>query len=112
MWKQFLKVDEDEESWVVRKFSDGVQDVELWQILRAERNRNKAMGLDVVMRRLKAHYKWANETDYDPDPDSEDEYDESNSDSEFIKSGSNFKFIVVNTMPHHLLSNPVAFKQF
>ena len=96
----------------MRKFIDGVRDEELWQILRAERNHNKAMGLDVVMRRLKALYKLANETDYNPDPDSVDEYDESDSNSEFAKSEANFNFIVVNTMPHHLLSNPVAFKQF
>ena len=112
VWKLLLQVDEDEESWVVRKFIDGIRDEELWRILRAERNSNKAMGLGVVMRRLKALYKLRNESGYDPGPDSEEEYDESDSDSEFAKSGSNLTFIVVNTMPHHLLSNPVAFNQF
>ena len=68
------------------------------------------MGLGVAMMRLKALYRLGNETDYDPDPDSEDECDESDSDSGFVDS--NFSYIVVNTMPHHLLSNPVAFKQF
>ena len=59
---------------------------------------------------MKALYSLENETDYDPDPDSEDKYDESDSDSEFVDS--NFSYIVVNTMPHHLLLNSVAFKQF
>ena len=35
-WKLFLQVDEDEESWVVRKFVNGIQDEEFWHILRAE----------------------------------------------------------------------------
>ena len=69
----------------------------------------QTMGLGVAMKRLKAHYRLANDTYYDAGPDSEDEYDERDSDSEFVNS--NFSYIVVNTMPHHLLSHPVAFKQ-
>ena len=68
------------------------------------------MGLGVAMKRLKALYRLANKTDNDPGPDSEDEYDERDSDSEFVDS--NFSYIVVNTMPLHLFSNPVAFKRF
>ena len=54
VWKVFLQVDENEESWVVRKFINGIRDEEFWRILRAERNRNKTMGLGIAMKRLKA----------------------------------------------------------
>ena len=70
VWKLFLQVDEDKESWVVRKFINGIRDVEFWQILRAERNCNQAIGLGIAMKRLKALYKIAQESDYDPDSES------------------------------------------
>ena len=112
VWKLFLQVDEDDESWVVRKFINGIADEEFWRILRAERNHNRSMTLDAATKRLKALYEIAKETDYDPDPDSEDEYDESDCDSQFTEFGSPFAYIVVNTMPHHILSDPAAFKEF
>ena len=70
----------------------------------------QTMALGVAMKRWKDLYRLTKETDYDPDPDSEDKYDESDSDSEFVDA--KFSYIVVNTMSHHLLSNPVTFKQF
>ena len=87
VWKLFLQVDEDEESWVVRKFVNGNQDEDFWRILRTERNRNKTMGLGITIKRLKALYELAQETDYDPDSEGEDyselSAEESDSDTEF-----------------------------
>ena len=115
-WKLFLQVDEDEESWVVRKFINGIRDEEFWRILRAEQNRNKAMGPGIAMKRLKALYKIAKETDYDPDSDSEDESElsakESDSDTEFEETDVPISYFIVRTIPHHILSDQVAFNQF
>ena len=116
VWKLFLQVDEDEESWVVRKFVNGIRDEEFWQILRVERNRNKTMGLGIAMKRLKTLYKIAQETDYDPDSDSEDDSElsaeESHSDPEFEETDLPISYFIVRTILHHILSNPVAFNQF
>ena len=116
VWKLFLQVDEDEESWVVRKFINGIRDEEFWQILRAERNRNKTMGLGIAMKRLKALYRIAHETDYDPDSDSEDESEisagESDSNSQFEETELPLSYLVVRTIPHYILSDQAAFNQF
>ena len=116
VWKLFLQVDEDEESWVVRKFINGIWDEEFWRILRAERNCNKTMGLGIAMKRLKALYELADETDYDPDSDSEDESEpsaeESDSNTGFEEADIPISYFIVRTIPHHILADPVAFSQF
>ena len=116
VWRLFLQVDEDEESWVVRKFINGIRDEEFWRILRVERNRNKTMGLGIAMKRLKALYKLAEETDYDPDSESEDESEpcaeESDNNTEFEEDDVPISYFIVRTIPYHILSDPVAFNQF
>ena len=93
-----------------------MRDEEFWQILRAEQNRNQAMGLGIAMKRLKALYKIAQETDYDPDSDNEDESElsakESDSHTEFEETDLPISYFIVRTIPHHILAELVVFNQF
>ena len=104
-----MQVDEEEESWVVRKFINGIRDEEFWHILRAERNHNKTMGLGIAMRRLKALFELAEEADYDPDSDSEDGSElsdqESDSNTGFEEADIPISYIIVKTIPPQILSD-------
>ena len=70
----------------------------------------------IAMKRLKALYELAHETDYDPDSDSEDESErsagESDSNSQFEEAELPLSYFVVRTIPHHILSDQAAFNQF
>ena len=114
-WKLFLQASEVEEHWAVRRFIAGVVDEEFWCILQRERNRNRKMTLDVAIKRLRDLYILANETNYDPDPDSEDESEFSAKESEYdtrFTATIPLSYFIVSTIPQHILSDPVAFNQF
>ena len=84
-------------------------------ILQRERNHNRKITLDVAIKRLRDLYILANETNYDPDPDSEDESkmsaEESECDTQFIETIP-LSYFIVSTIPQHILSDPVAFNRF
>jgi hypothetical protein len=114
--KLFLKINEDCERWVVRKFIAGICRDKFYRSIFKERSRNKAMTLDAAIKRLKVLYELADGTDYDPDSDSEDESEisaeESDCGNQLPETVLPITYFVVNTIPHHVLSNPVAFKRF
>ena len=65
------KVDDDDESWVVKKFSKGIDRKEFRRTIRAERDRSKTMTLAAAADMLRILYKQADDTDYVSDSDSE-----------------------------------------
>ena len=66
-------VDDNDESWVVKKFIKGIDRKEFRWTIRAERDHNKEMRLAVAIDRLKILYEQADDTDYDSDSDSDSE---------------------------------------
>ena len=71
--KLLSKVDDDDESWVVKKFIKGINRKRFHQIIRAERYYHKAMTLAAAIDRLEELYELADDTNYDTDSDSDSE---------------------------------------
>ena len=65
------KVDDDDESWVVKKFIKGIDRKEFRRTIRAERDRSKTMTLAAATDMLRILYEQADDTDYDSDSDSD-----------------------------------------
>ena len=65
------KVDDDDESWVVKKFIKGMDRKEFRRTIRAERDHTKKMRLAAAIDRLKILYEQVDDTDYDSDSDSD-----------------------------------------
>ena len=65
------KVDDDDESWVVKKFIKGIDRKEFRRTIRAEHDHSKTMTLAAATDRLRILYEQADDTDYDSDSDSD-----------------------------------------
>jgi hypothetical protein len=107
-------LDAEDERWVVKCFINEIINEDTQRALRATRKGNKSITLLEAMEQLRTLDSPDDGSDigFNHNADIETSAEQRERDEEVAKFISSIRYIVVRTMPHDILSNPVAFKQF